>query len=83
MEGPVGRHSKESKGKGKHVQIPQQRGARTATMVDAHTHVEHQVTDASAAQHRHSGRYLALCGARVLAASLTDPGRGRCAECAQ
>jgi hypothetical protein len=28
------------------------------------------------------GRATALCGAGVRAASLTDPGRGRCRECA-
>jgi hypothetical protein len=31
--------------------------------------------------HRHVGQYLAVCGARVLAASLTDPGRGWCRVC--
>lgn len=73
---------------GKHrrgaVQVPVQRGgARPPGMVDARTRLEHLVTDESAFEHRHSGRYLALCGAQVLAASLVDPGRGRCQVCEQ
>lgn len=28
-----------------------------------------------------AGQYVALCGMTVLAASLTDPGRGCCREC--
>jgi hypothetical protein len=32
------------------------------------------MTHEVAAEHRHSGRYLALCGAQVLAASLTHAG---------
>jgi hypothetical protein len=63
------------------VRIPAQRGPRLARITDAHTHVEHLVSDESVMAHRHSGRYLALCGTRVLAASLTEPGRGRCREC--
>jgi hypothetical protein len=35
--------------------------------------VEHLVTDESAWSHRHTGNYLALCGAQVLAASVTAP----------
>lgn len=31
---------------------------------------------------RARGDYVALCGAGLLAASLVEPGRGRCAECA-
>jgi hypothetical protein len=50
-------------------------------VVDAETHIEHWVTDRSAAERRHSGRYLALCGFEVLAASLTAPPRGRCMVC--
>lgn len=74
----AGRHSK----RGAHARIAQ-RGSRSVGIVDAHSHVEHQVTDASATEHRHSGCYLALCGAWVHAASLTDPGRRQCAECAR
>jgi hypothetical protein len=51
-------------------------------IVDAETQVEHWVTDRSAAEHRHSGRYLAVCGIQVLAASLTAPASGgRCMVC--
>lgn len=59
--------------------IPAQR--RPLGMTDAHTCVEHVVSDESAVEHRHCGRYLALCGAQVLAASLTAPARGRCRAC--
>jgi hypothetical protein len=76
----AGRHRKRP---GWHVRIPQQRGPRPVEMTDARTRIEHLVTDASAMEHRHSGRYLALCGAKVLATSLTDPGGRRCLECAR
>ncbi len=45
------------------------------------TPIEHLVTDESIAQHRRSDNYLALRGARVLAASLTAPSRRRCGNC--
>jgi hypothetical protein len=64
-----------------HVRIPQQRRVPTIGIIDAHTRVEHRVNDESAAAHRHAGRYLALCGAEVLAASMLEPGRGQCLEC--
>lgn len=64
-----------------HTRIPTHRGRRPLGMVDAHTHVEHLVTDESAATHRHSGSYLALCGAQVLAASLTAAARAYCPRC--
>lgn len=65
-----------------HVQIPQQqRRVRRVGIVDARTHVEHLVPDDVLAAPRLS--YLAKCGAEVLAASMTDPGRGRCWECAR
>ena len=50
-------------------------------ITDAHTHVEHLVSEESAMAHRHSGRYLALCGVQVVAASLTAPGREQCQCC--
>ena len=75
----AGRHSKRAGGA--HVRIPAQRGPRPLRITDARTHVEHLVTDESLAAHRHTGRYPALCGTEVLAASLTDPGRGRCPGC--
>ncbi len=76
----AGRHSKR---RGAPAQISEQRGPRPRGITDAQTHLEHLVTDESLAAHRHSGRFLALCGIEVLAASLTDPGRGRCPECAR
>jgi hypothetical protein len=50
-------------------------------ITDARTRVEHLMTDVSAMEHRNSGIYLALCGSEVVAASLTDPGRGQCQTC--
>jgi hypothetical protein len=50
-------------------------------IVDARTRVEHLVPDDVLAAPRLN--YLARCGAEVLAASMTDPGRGRCRECAR
>ncbi|MGH3841864.1 MAG: hypothetical protein ACRDS0_10530 [Pseudonocardiaceae bacterium] len=62
-----------------YVRIPgQQRGPCLVGITDAHTHVEHLVSGESVAAHRPTGHYLALCGMAVLAASLTDPGRGWC-----
>jgi hypothetical protein len=52
-------------------------------VTDARTRVEHLVPDESLVAQRHAGRFLAVCGAEVLAASLTDSGRGRCRECAR
>lgn len=74
----AGRHSKR---RGKQVSIPAQREVRPMGLIDARTRVEHLVSDESAAVHRYAGCYVAKCGVVVLAASLTDPGRGRCAEC--
>jgi hypothetical protein len=76
----AGRHSKRP---GAHMQLPEQRRSYTLGITDAQTHLEHLVTDASLAAHRHSGRFPAKCGTEVLAASLTDPARGRCPECAR
>ncbi len=73
-----GRHRRQAA----HTAIPAQRGPRPLGIIDARTHVEHLMTDESAMAHRHSGSYLALCGVRVLAASLTAPDRGRCPRCA-
>ena len=52
-------------------------------VTDARTHRAHLVTDDASAAGRRSGRYKALCGAIVLAASLTIPDRGRCDACTQ
>ena len=53
---------------------------RPLVVIDARTRVEHLVSEQSVAAHRHAGCYVAKCGAMVLAASLTEPGRGRCPE---
>ena len=52
-------------------------------LVDARTRLAHRVSSEALLTGRQSGDYEALCGARLLSASLTDPGHGRCAECAQ
>ncbi|MGH3548330.1 MAG: hypothetical protein ACRDQU_09505 [Pseudonocardiaceae bacterium] len=74
----AGRHSKR---RGAHAQVLEQRGSRPLGITDALTHIEHLVSDESVAAQRHTGRYVALCGMTVLAASLTDPGGGWCREC--
>ncbi len=43
--------------------------------------VAHLVTDAAMATGRPTGRYAAVCGGQVLAASLTAPERGYCRSC--
>jgi hypothetical protein len=50
--------------------------------VDGQTRVAHRVSPEELQTGRARGDYQALCGARLLAASLTDPGRGSCPECA-
>lgn len=52
-------------------------------VVDARTRVVHQVSLDRLLDGRVRGDYEAFCGVRLLAASLTDPGRGRCSECAR
>lgn len=52
-------------------------------VVDSLTRVTHRVTSDALLAGRLVGTYEALCGTRLLAASLTDPGRGRCTECAR
>lgn len=55
---------------------------RPIAMADATTGTAHLVTDESvAAGRRAGGLYVAVCGARVLAASLTMPERGQCQSC--
>jgi hypothetical protein len=53
-----------------------------AELVDARTRVAHRVSSDELLAGRQRGEYQALCGARLLAASLTDPGRVQCRECA-
>lgn len=51
-------------------------------MVDIRTGNNHLLTpDAAAAGRRVPHRYLALCGADILPAALTDPGTGHCGPC--
>jgi hypothetical protein len=78
----AGRHRKRP---GLHVQVPQQRAPCRPgiELVDAQTRIMHRVAGDELLAGRRAGRYQALCGARLLGASLTEPGRGRCAECAQ
>jgi len=85
----AGRHRKRRA----HARLPEQRGPRpkiTETrvqqrpgieLVDARTRVAHQVSPEQLLAGRVRGDYEALCGARLLAASLTDPGCGRCEPC--
>jgi hypothetical protein len=61
--------------------MPSAHQHRSIRIVDARTSTEHLITDESVAAHRHVGRYLAVCGAQVLAASLTAPQRSRCPVC--
>jgi hypothetical protein len=51
-------------------------------MVDIGSLVMHLLTpDAAAAGLRGKGRYIAVCGADVIPASLTEPGHFRCEPC--
>lgn len=57
---------------------------RPIAMTDATTGTEHRVTDESVAAHRRADRrYVAVCGAQVLAASLTMPERDQCQSCTE
>ena len=51
------------------------------SMVDAVTLTEHLFDLDSIAESRHQGRYIALCGIEVLAASMTTKERDFCREC--
>lgn len=51
-------------------------------LVDARTRVLHRVTTDELQAASRVGSCTALCGMRVFAASLTDPGRRRCSVCA-
>jgi hypothetical protein len=74
-------------GKGKHRRL--RRRARLAprrpalvAWVDLRTRITHLLTpDAAAAGRAGGGRYLAVCGADVIPASITDPGNGYCQSC--
>jgi hypothetical protein len=53
---------------------------RQIRIVDARTSMASLVTDESVVAHV-TRRYLAVCGAQVLAASVTAPQRSRCPAC--
>ncbi|HEX6402765.1 MAG TPA: hypothetical protein VF003_06350 [Pseudonocardiaceae bacterium] len=62
------------------VPVPRHPGIE---VVDSLTRVTHRVSGDALLAGRLIGTYEALCGTRLPAASLTDPGRGRCAQCAR
>lgn len=62
------------------VPIPSQRPSGM-DLVDAHSRIAHRISHEAMLEGRLTGVCHALCGARVLAASLTDPGRGQCRRC--
>jgi hypothetical protein len=64
-----------------HPPMPSAHQHRPIRIVDARTSMEHLITDESVTAHHPAGRYLAVCGAQVLAASLTAPQRSRCPVC--
>lgn len=76
----AGRHRKRP---GLHVWIPQQRTSCRPgiELVDATTRIAHRVASDELLAGRIAGNYRALCGTRLISASLTDPGGRRCAEC--
>ncbi|MGQ0773638.1 MAG: hypothetical protein ACT4NY_04325 [Pseudonocardiales bacterium] len=55
--------------------------ALAQTMVDVRTLIEHLVDLDIITAVRHHGRYTALCGTDVLAASMTTEERGHCRQC--
>ena len=57
------------------------RAALVLSVVDTCTGELHLVAIETAALHRRSGRYPALCGAEVPAASLTTASESRCQDC--
>lgn len=57
-------------------------GAALLAVTDAEG-IEHLVTDVAMVAGRRAGRYVAACGADVIAASLTAPEFGRCRACRQ
>lgn len=50
-------------------------------MTEVHTRSVHLMTDDAAVAGRRVGRYVAICGAEVLAASLATPESGYCRSC--
>jgi hypothetical protein len=75
----AGKHSK----RGAHAwKIPAQRRPGIE-LVDAQTRITHRIASDELWAGRLAGQYQALCGARLIAASLVDPGRRQCRECAR
>ena len=74
----VGKHRKRP---GLFMRIPEQRASRAVRVVDARTRLEHVVPGDALEPYRF--RYLAKCGIEIVAASLVEPGRGRCSQCAR
>jgi hypothetical protein len=73
----VGRHRRQVRAM--QARIQEQRPG--IEVVDSLTQVTHRVTGDALLAGRLAGQYKALCGVRLLAASLTDPGRGLCTAC--
>lgn len=76
----VGKHRRQPHAAHSHVAAHR---PRLVGITDARTHTEHLVSEVTLAARRHAGQFLAQCGAEVLAASLTAPGRAYCRECAR
>jgi hypothetical protein len=55
--------------------------ALVLSVVDTQTGMQHLVAIETAALHRRSGRYPALCGTDVITASLTTTPAGNCRDC--
>lgn len=51
-------------------------------LVDGSTKVAHRVSSEALLAGRRAGRYVALCGAELLSASLTAPACEQCRRCA-
>lgn len=58
------------------------RGPLVLSVVDTRTGMQHCVAADTAALHRNSGRYPAICGIEVPAASLSTPAVDTCRVCA-
>jgi hypothetical protein len=79
----MGRHHRRWALWGSGREVPAQQVRRPIAITDRLTRVEHSVTNESltTVTHRHSGEYPALCGKRVLAASMTTPPGVPCEPC--
>jgi hypothetical protein len=75
----AGKHSKRRA----HAQTIPARRRAGIELVDAQTRITHRIASEELLVGRLAGQYRALCGARLIAASLVDPGRRECLECAR